>query len=78
MTLHEAPTHDHATFLVRQGFVAVPLYINAVGHFETAAEVNGHAARLVLDTGASTRCSIRLAPNGSGSAQRRRLSGPAA
>ena len=53
MTLHEAPTDDLASFLAGQGFVAVPLDINAVGHFEISAEVNGHAARLVLDTGAS-------------------------
>ncbi|MFI5231868.1 MAG: aspartyl protease family protein [Gemmatimonadales bacterium] len=44
---------DLATFLLDRGFVAVPLHPNAVGHFELAAEVNGHAARLVLDTGAS-------------------------
>ncbi len=44
---------DLATFLGDRGFVGVPLHVNAVGHFELAAEVNGHAARLVLDTGAS-------------------------
>lgn len=53
MTAHDAPADDLATFLLRRGFVAVPLHVNAVGHFELAAEVNGHAARLVLDTGAS-------------------------
>ncbi len=53
MTAHNAPLDDFATFLLERGFVAVPLHTNAVGHFELAAEVNGHAARLVLDTGAS-------------------------
>jgi clan AA aspartic protease (TIGR02281 family) len=53
MTAHDARPDDFATFLLERGFVAVPLHTNAVGHFELAAEVNGHAARLVLDTGAS-------------------------
>jgi clan AA aspartic protease (TIGR02281 family) len=44
---------DLAGFLRERGFVAVPLQINAVGHFELAAEVNGQSARMVLDTGAS-------------------------
>ena len=51
-----APDHeplDLATFLSARGFVAVPLTVNAVGHFELAAEVNGRPARLLLDTGAS-------------------------
>ena len=47
-----SPT-DLATFLLGRGFVGVPLQVNGVGHFELAAEVNGHAVRLVLDTGAS-------------------------
>lgn len=52
----EAPDHDPvglATFLGTHGFVAVPLGVNAVGHFEIAAAVNGQPARLLLDTGAS-------------------------
>lgn len=53
MTSHDACLDDFATFLLDRGFIAVPLHTNAVGHFELAAEVNGHAARLVLDTGAS-------------------------
>lgn len=53
MTFQKASTDALATFLAAQGSVAVPLDLNAVGHFEIAAEVNGHAARLVLDTGAS-------------------------
>src|SRR5579862_4496320 len=53
MTAHDAPLDDLATFLLGRGFVGVPLHVNAVGHFELAADVNGHAARLVLDTGAS-------------------------
>ncbi len=53
MTPHDAHPDDFATFLLARGFVAVPLHTNAVGHFELAAEVNGRAARLVLDTGAS-------------------------
>jgi clan AA aspartic protease (TIGR02281 family) len=53
MTAHDTLSGDLATFLVPRGFGAVPLHVNAVGHFEIAAEVNGHVARLVLDTGAS-------------------------
>lgn len=53
MTAPDALSDDLATFLLGRGFVGVPLHFNAVGHFELAAEVNGHAARLVLDTGAS-------------------------
>jgi len=53
MTAFDAPSGDLATFLLGHGFVAVPLHVNAVGHFELAAEVNGHAARMLLDTGAS-------------------------
>jgi clan AA aspartic protease (TIGR02281 family) len=53
MTAHDASSDDLATFLLARGFVGVPLHVNAVGHFELAAEVNGHSARLVLDTGAS-------------------------
>ena len=44
---------DLATFLAAHGYTAVPLTVNAVGHFELAAEVNGQPARLLLDTGAS-------------------------
>ena len=44
---------DLHAFLDGHGFVAVPLSINAVGHFELVAHVNGHPARLLLDTGAS-------------------------
>lgn len=44
---------DLPAILHERGFLGVPLEVNAVGHFEVAAEVNGHAARLVLDTGAS-------------------------
>ena len=53
MTTDDEPSEDLATFLQGRGYVGVPLHVNAVGHFELAAEVNGHAARLVLDTGAS-------------------------
>ena len=51
-----APSPDHidlATFLSTHGYVAVPLTVNAVGHFELEAEVNGQPARMLLDTGAS-------------------------
>jgi clan AA aspartic protease (TIGR02281 family) len=44
---------DLADFLSAHGFVAVPLHINAVGHFELDAHVNGQPARMLLDTGAS-------------------------
>jgi clan AA aspartic protease (TIGR02281 family) len=62
---------DLATFLTARGFVAVPLEVNAVGHFEVAAEVNGQPVRLLLDTGAShtvfatpsaARLGLRTAP----------------
>jgi len=48
----DAPV-DLMTFLRAHGFVAVPLHVNAVGHFEVEAEVNGQPARLLVDTGAS-------------------------
>jgi clan AA aspartic protease (TIGR02281 family) len=72
MTALDAPADDLATFLLGHGFVAVPLHVNAVGHFELAAEVNGQAARLLLDTGAShtvfatpsaERLGLRTAPS---------------
>ena len=44
---------DLATFLTGHGFVAIPLTVNAVGHFEVAVQVNGQPARMLLDTGAS-------------------------
>lgn len=53
MTPNDSPAGNLADFLLGLGFVAVPLHVNAVGHFELAAAVNGHDARLVLDTGAS-------------------------
>jgi clan AA aspartic protease (TIGR02281 family) len=53
MTPPNAPLDDLAAFFHERGFASVPLAANAVGHFEIAAEVNGHAARLLLDTGAS-------------------------
>jgi clan AA aspartic protease (TIGR02281 family) len=53
MSAPDAPPGDLAAFLVGHGFAAVPLRVNAVGHFEIAAEVNGQPARLLLDTGAS-------------------------
>ena len=53
MSASDAPLADLAAFLLGQGFAAVPLRVNAVGHFELAAEVNGRAVRLLLDTGAS-------------------------
>jgi clan AA aspartic protease (TIGR02281 family) len=65
------PPVDLATFLAARGFVAVPLEVNAVGHFELSAEVNGQPARMLLDTGAShtvfatpsaARLGLRTAP----------------
>lgn len=53
MPTFDASAPDLAAFLRARGFVAVPLVVNAVGHFEVAAEVNGQPARLLLDTGAS-------------------------
>lgn len=72
MTSPDAPAVDLATFLLAHGYVAVPLHVNAVGHFELAAEVNGRQARLLLDTGAShtvfatpsaERLGLRTAPS---------------
>ena len=53
MDAPEAAPVDLAAFLAAHGFVAVPLSVNAVGHFELGAHVNGRPARLLLDTGAS-------------------------
>ena len=53
MSASDAPLADLAAFLLGRGFTAVPLRVNAVGHFELAAEVNGRSVRLLLDTGAS-------------------------
>lgn len=53
MTAQDVASDDIASFLLDRGFVAVPMHVNAVGHFELAANVNGEDARLVLDTGAS-------------------------
>lgn len=53
MSAADAPPADLAAFLHARGFAAVPLLVNAVGHFEIAATVNGEPARLLLDTGAS-------------------------
>ena len=44
---------DLAAFLAAHGYAAVPLQVNAVGHFECEAHVNDRPARLLLDTGAS-------------------------
>jgi len=53
MAAPSTDTVDLARFLAAHGYTAVPLTVNAVGHFELAAEVNGRPARLLLDTGAS-------------------------
>jgi clan AA aspartic protease (TIGR02281 family) len=44
---------DLPGYLGAHGFLAVALRVNAVGHFEVDAEVNGRPARLLVDTGAS-------------------------
>ena len=71
MDASPAAAPDLAGFLARHGFVAVPLSINAVGHFEVAVQVNGRPARMLLDTGAShtifdapsvARLGLRTAP----------------
>jgi clan AA aspartic protease (TIGR02281 family) len=68
----EQPLAELAAFLGARGFAAVPLAVNAVGHFELEAEVNGRPARLLLDTGAShtvlatpsaARLGLRTAPS---------------
>lgn len=66
---------DLAAFLGRRGFAAVPLAVNAVGHFELEAAVNGQPARLLLDTGAShtvlaTPSAVRLGLQTTASAER--------
>ena len=53
MDVPDSAPVDLAAFLRARGFTVVPLSINAVGHFELVAHVNGQAARLLLDTGAS-------------------------
>src|SRR5262245_9316559 len=42
-----------AGYLLPRGFVAIPLRVNTIGHFEMAVTVEGHAAQFLLDTGAS-------------------------
>ena len=63
---------DLGAFLRTHGFVAVPLRVNAVGHFELEAHVDGRPARMLLDTGAShtvfatpsaARLGLRTAPS---------------
>lgn len=44
---------DLYAFLTAQGYTAFPMQRSAVGHFELAATLDGHDARLLLDTGAS-------------------------
>ena len=54
------PEVDLAGYLPPRGFVAIPLRVNAIGHFEIAVTVEGHAAQFLLDMGAShTVCVAR-------------------
>jgi predicted aspartyl protease len=43
-----------AAFLTSRGFTRVPLRLTSDHHFEVEAAVNGHPARLIVDTGAGT------------------------
>lgn len=45
-----------AAMLLSRGYTEIPLALNAAGHFELRAKVNGQDARFVLDTGASSTC----------------------
>ena len=47
------PEVDLAGYLLPRGFVAIPLRVKALGHFEIAVTVEGHTAQFLLDTGAS-------------------------
>lgn len=53
MNSSDSASGDLAAFLAGCGFAAVPLAVNAAGHFELTAEVNGQPVRLLLDTGSS-------------------------
>jgi clan AA aspartic protease (TIGR02281 family) len=53
MNPSEPPGLRLGEYLQGHGYSAVPLSVNAVGHFEIEARVNGKTARLLLDTGAS-------------------------
>src|SRR5207247_8180555 len=54
------PEVDLAGYLLPRGFIAIPLRVNALGHFEIAVTVEGHTAQSLRDTGAShTVCVAR-------------------
>jgi predicted aspartyl protease len=43
-----------ATFLAGRGFTRIPMHFNSGRHLEIDAAINGHPARLIVDTGAAT------------------------
>jgi predicted aspartyl protease len=43
-----------ANFLARRGFTRIPMQFNFHRHFEVEAAIDGHATRLVVDTGMGT------------------------
>ena len=49
-----AATQKLAAFLGQRGFVRIPMHWNQGHHLEIDAGINGHSAKLIVDTGAST------------------------
>jgi predicted aspartyl protease len=43
-----------ANFLVTRGFTRIPMRLNANHHFDVEGALNGHATRLIVDTGSAT------------------------
>jgi predicted aspartyl protease len=48
-----AVSQSLANFLVTRGFTRIPMRINANGHFDIEGTLNGHATRLIVDTGSA-------------------------
>jgi predicted aspartyl protease len=49
-----AASQKLAAFLISRGFTQIPLRLDSSHHFAVEAAINGHPARLVVDTGAGT------------------------
>ena len=43
-----------ASFLAAHGFIKIPMRLNANSHFDVEGALNGHATRLIVDTGSAT------------------------
>ena len=49
-----ATSQQLSAFLMSRGFARIPLRRTGNGHFDVPAAINGHATRLIVDTGGST------------------------